>query len=178
MASSATSPQLPSQMPSRGPVSPPPNDILPTLFGGGYGTYEAKPRNYLVSLALHLAVVAGGLWLANYIALNHTVIQQQLTGAVIDISPYILPPGTISGGGGGGGDRDKMNAPEGALPKTARDQFTPPAVVVRNEAPKLPVVPTVVAPEIKMPNAVIGDPMAALAAPPSNGQGADSGIGT
>src|SRR5215472_4022667 len=104
MASSATSPQLPSQMPSRGNVSTPPNDILPTLFGGGYGTYQAKPRNYLVSLALHLAVVAGGLWLANYIAMNHVQIQKDLSGAVIDISPYILPTGSVSGGGGGGGD--------------------------------------------------------------------------
>src|SRR5579864_6236220 len=178
MASSATSPQLPSQMSSAARVSATPaNDILPTLFGAGYGTYEAKPRNYLVSLGLHLLVVAGGLWLANYIAMNHEQIKQELAGA-IDISPYILPPGTISGGGGGGGDRAKMNAPKGVLPKTARDQFTPPAVVVRNEAPKLPVVPTVVAPDIKVPPAVIGDPMAALAAPPSNGTGALSGIGS
>jgi len=178
MASSATSPQLPSPLEPRARVATPPNDILPTLFGAGYGTYQAKPRNYLVSLALPMAVLAGGLWLANYIAVNREQIKQQLAGAVVDISPYILSPGTTSGGGGGGGDREKMNAPKGALPKTARDQFTPPAVVVRNEAPKLPVVPTVVAPEIKVPTAVIGDPLAALAAPPSNGTGANSGIGS
>lgn len=177
MASSATSPQLTPPMGPRGPASNPPNDILPTLFGGGYGTYQAKPRNYLLSVALHFLVLACGLWIANYLAQNREAIKQQLSG-VIDISPYILSPGTPSGGGGGGGDRAKMNAPKGELPKTARDQFTPPAVVVRNEAPKLPVVPTVVAPEIKIAAPVIGDPLAALAAPPSNGTGANSGIGS
>ena len=165
-------------MTTRSAAAAPPTDILPTLFGAGYGTYEVKPRNYLLSLAIHMLVLAGGLWLAAYIAQNHAQIQQKLAGAVIDISPYILSPGTTSGGGGGGGDRAKMNAPKGALPKTAREQFTPPAVVVRAEQPKLEVVPTVVAPQIKVSPAALGDPLAALAAPPSNGTGSNSGIGT
>jgi len=176
MASTVTSPRPP-QMQSRRPASAPPSDILPTLFGSGYGTYEVKPRNYLLSLAIHMLVLAGGFWLAAYLAQNHAQIQQKL-GAVIDISPYILSPGTTSGGGGGGGDRAKMNAPKGALPKTSREQFTPPAVIVRAEQPKLEVVPTVVAPQIKMSPAAMGDPLASLAAPPSNGTGSNSGIGT
>src|SRR5437588_9690292 len=177
MASSVTSPQPP-RMTARSAAAAPPTDILPTLFGAGYGTYEVKPRNYLLSLAIHMLVLAGGLWLAAYIAQNHAQIQQKLAGAVIDISPYILSPGTTSGGGGGGGDLAKMNAPKGALPKTAREQFTPPAVVLRAEQPKLEVVPTVVAPQIKVSPAALGDPLAALAAPPSNGTGSNSGIGT
>ena len=50
------------------------------------------------------------------------------------------------GGGGGGGDRDKLQAPKGKLPKLAMEQITPPAIVVRNEHPKLAVEPTVVVP--------------------------------
>ena len=54
-------------------------------------------------------------------------------------------------------------------------------MVTRNDAPKLPVEPTVVAPpSMKLPNTnmpTIGDPMAKLAGPPSNGIGAGAGIG-
>ena len=68
------------------------------------------------------------------------------------------------GGGGGGGDRDKLQAPKGKLPKLAMEQITPPAMVIRNDHPKLAVEPTVVVPpQIKlasnMPN--IGNPMSA-----------------
>ena len=96
-----------------------------------------------------------------------------------DIPP--LPPSkTVAGGGGGGGDRDKFQAPKGKLPKFAMEQVTPPAVVVRNEAPKLVAEPTVVVPpQIKlasnMPN--LGDPMSSIPAPPSNGTGFGGGIG-
>jgi TonB family protein len=64
-------------------------------------------------------------------------------------------------------------------------QITPPAIVMRNEKPKLAVQPTVVAPpqvhlaENHMPN--LGVPAAAPAmpaAPPSNGTGSGGGIGS
>ncbi len=56
-----------------------------------------------------------------------------------------------AGGGGGGGDRDKLQAPKGKLPKLAMEQITPPAMVIRNDHPKLPVEPTVVVPpQIKL----------------------------
>ena len=87
-----------------------------------------------------------------------------------------------AGGGGGGGDRDKLQAPKGKLPKTAMEQITPPAMVIRNDHPKLPVEPTVVLPpQIKlasnMPN--LGNPMSAVpSGPPSNGTGSGGGIGS
>jgi TonB family protein len=62
------------------------------------------------------------------------------------------------------------------------EQITPPAIVVRNDHPKLPVQPTVVMPpEVKMamnaPN--LGNPTAAMpSGPPSNGTGAGGGIGS
>ena len=74
------------------------------------------------------------------------------------IAPDLTPPlpmtkkaDTTVGGGGGGGDRDKLQAPKGKLPKLAMEQITPPAIVIRNDHPKLPVEPTVVVPpQIKL----------------------------
>jgi protein TonB len=87
-------------------------------------------------------------------------------------------------GGGGGGDRDKLQAPKGKLPKFAMEQITPPAVVIRNEHPKLTAEPTVVMPpQVKLPLAAnmpnLGDPLSKLpAGPPSNGTGSGGGIGS
>jgi len=96
--------------------------------------------------------------------------------------PMQVDPRPAMGGGGGGGERDIVQAPKGKLPKITQEQFTPPVVVVRNDAPKLPVEQSIVAPpNVKLPNAnmpTIGDPMAKLAGPPSNGIGAGAGIGS
>jgi TonB family protein len=98
---------------------------------------------------------------------------------------YMLPPAKQeAGGGGGGGERSKIEAPQGRLPKVSMEQqITPPAIVVRNEHPKLTAEPTVVAPPTvqlasKMPN--LGDP-AAPALPTAvftNGTGSGGGIGS
>jgi hypothetical protein len=65
--------------------------------------------------------------------------------------------------GGGGGDHDKLSASKGALPRSSREQLAPPAVVVRNENPTLPVEPTVVVPpDIHLslpPTGALGDPL-------------------
>jgi len=82
---------------------------------------------------------------------------------------------------GGGGDKDVLQATKGKLPKQSMVQITPPAVVLRNEAPKLAVDPTIVVPpEVKLasnniPN--LGDPMSGSVLP-SNGTGSGSGIGS
>jgi protein TonB len=98
---------------------------------------------------------------------------------------YALPISKqIISGGGGGGDHDPLPAPKGHPPKLAEQQITPPAIVMRNEKPKLAVQPTVVAPptvrlaENHMPN--LGTASAAVmpAAPPSNGTGSGGGIGS
>src|SRR3954468_23927034 len=99
-----------------------------------------------------------------------------------DYIPMQKDPGPSMAGGGGGGDHDIVQAPKGKLPKVAPEQFTPPVVITRNEAPKLPVEPTIVAPpKVNLPNTnmpTIGDPMAKLAGPPSNGVGSSAGIGS
>jgi TonB family protein len=52
-------------------------------------------------------------------------------------------------------------------------------VIKRNESPKLPVPETVVAPNIPLPNmAQLGDPLAKIVGPASNGTGSGGGIGT
>ena len=155
--------------------------IMPTLFGEGYGTYQVRRETFVLSFILH--VVAAGLIVASssFLYSHREEIKQQVTGIVVDISPYILPPSSSkAGGGGGGGDRDKLAASKGALPKSSREQITPPAVVIRNEAPKLAVDPSVVVPpNIPLPHTgQLGDPLSAVLGPPSNGTGSGGGIGS
>jgi len=94
--------------------------------------------------------------------------------------PLLKPSKTSVGGGGGGGDRDVLKQSAGKLPKFSMTQITPPAVVIRNDHPKLAVEATIVIPpqvqlaSNTMPN--LGDPMSHLVLP-SNGTGAGGGIG-
>ena len=66
-------------------------------------------------------MVAAGLiiWSGHWACEHKDEIKQQVVGLVTDISPYMPLPvsKTKAGGGGGGGDRDKLQAPKGALPK-------------------------------------------------------------
>jgi len=154
--------------------------VLPTLFGEGYGTYQVRRETFVISFFLHIVTAAAIVLSSSYLYSHRQEIKQEVTGLVVDISPYVLPPSlTRAGGGGGGGDRDKLAAPKGALPKLSREQITPPAVVIRNEAPKLAVEPTVVVPpNISLPHTgQLGDPLSAVLGPPSNGPGSGGGIG-
>ena len=166
---------MPTSSPARGGARQP--DILPTLFGAGYGTYQTRPRNFIYSFILHTLAVVLIVLITTYIAQHPKIIAEKL-GPVIDISPYLPSSvGGPSGGGGGGGSHEKLVASKGALPKAAPDQITPPTVVQPNE-PKLPIAPTVVAPQmVNPPLPQMGDPLAAVA-PASNGLGSGSGIGS
>ncbi len=180
MSTTTVNPNTPLPRPTRPAVPLRNEDILPTLFGAGYGTYAVQRNPFILSFLAH--VLLGALLVAagSFVWTHQEEIKQQLSGTLIDISPYILPPSTSeAGGGGGGGDRDKLQAPKGALPKQALDQITPPAVVIRNPEPKLAVEPTVVVPpQIKLPQGTLGDPMQAVLSPPSNGIGSGAGIGS
>ncbi|HLH07221.1 MAG TPA: energy transducer TonB [Terriglobales bacterium] len=154
-----------------------------------WGDYDYKKRGAVSSAFLHLAVIGGIIGLT--IAGRHVVqqVKQQETVHLIAPDPSTYMPlstkknDTISGGGGGG-DRDKIVAPKGKLPKLSMQQITPPAMVIRNDHPKLAVEPTVVVPpQVKMNMAAnipnFGDPKTAVpAGPPSNGTGAGGGIGS
>lgn len=149
-----------------------------------WGEYNNTKRGTAGTLALHLALISG---LIAYSLWPHHPAEQQKQQIVDlvapDISVYqpVIKPQEM-GGGGGGGDRAKVEAPAGKLPKVAREQFTPPAVVMRNNKPKLPVEPSVVLPpEIKLASAnvpTLGLPMSKIEGPASNGIGSGSGIGS
>ena len=162
------------------PVSP--EAVLPTLFGQGYHNYDVQPNNFILSFLLHSLAAAMLLYSGIYFHDHKQEIKKQVISLVGgDISPYVLPPSkSQSGGGGGGGDRDKLAASKGALPKLSKEQITPPVAVVRNEAPKLAVDPSVVVPpQIKLPTTgQLGDPLSNVLGPPSNGTGSGGGIGS
>ncbi len=153
-----------------------------------WGDYNYKRPSAWLSLLVHGAAIAGliAVSLVGAKAVKQVVNNEHVTLIAPNLSDY-LPLSTKKnddiGGGGGGGDRDKIQAPQGRLPKLAMEQITPPAMVVRNDNPKLAVEPTVVVPpqvnlaNNKLPN--FGDPKAAIpAGPPSNGTGSGGGIGS
>jgi periplasmic protein TonB len=151
-----------------------------------WGEYNYKKQSASVSLVVHILMVAGLIGLSIWGA---KVVTEKPRQSVELIAPDDIPPLPITpkkpqtmAGGGGGGDRDKLQAPKGKLPKSAMEQITPPAMVIRNDNPKLPVEPTVVLPpQIKLANNMpnIGNPMSSIpSGPPSNGTGAGGGIGS
>ena len=150
-----------------------------------WGAYDNRKSGWAGTVLVHGAVAVA---IAAFYLGGGKVVEAHRPAAVVllpsDISDYLplsnKKHDTI-GGGGGGGDRDKLAAPKGKLPKLAMEQLAPPAVIVRNEHPKLPVEPTVVIPpqvkiaQVNMPT--FGDP-AAPVGPPSNGTGSGGGIGS
>ena len=131
------------------------------------------------SFALHVAALAGILTSGLWVVEHRGDVRRQIV-SVLNESPYILAPGRGEAhGGGGGGDHDKVAASKGTAPKFAKEQLTPPAAVVRDEAPKLAVDPTLVGPpEVQLPqSSQAGDPLAKILTP-SNGTGAGGGIGS
>lgn len=157
------------------------DEILPTLFGVGYGSYPAQQRNFAISAAMHVAMIAilaiAEIWMAKQPApIPHTDFL-----LLTEMSPDALPASLDkSSGGGGGGDKEKLAESEGSVPRFAREQITPPAIVVRNEAPKLVAEPTIVgAPVLTTPpTSQIGNPLSAILQAPSNGTGFNGGLGS
>jgi TonB family protein len=153
-----------------------------------WGSYNYKKRGVVGSTFLHLLAIAGLIAVSIAGARVVKEVQQQATVSIVapDISEYMplsSKQNDTIGGGGGGGDRDKLPAPKGKLPKFAMEQFTPPAMVIRNDNPKLPMEPTVVVPpQVKLAQAALpnfGDPKSIVPnGPPSNGTGSGGGIGS
>ncbi len=171
-------------MPSSSPLSPairrdvsPSTATLTSLFGGSYGQYDVRPNHFLLSFVLHGLIVVLLAASTRFVVVHRQEITQQVINLVpLNISEYFPEK---QAGGGGGGDLDKIQASKGGLPRAAREQFTPPAVRLRNENPKLPMEPTIVAPpELKLPAAAqLGDPFNGALGPLSNGRGSGGGIG-
>lgn len=156
----------------------------PDQIWGQYNNYRAN--GVAVSAIVHVAFV---LLLLSGVFVSHQITQRQERQVVTLIAPspdsYALPVAKkVISGGGGGGDRDVLPAPKGHPPKTALLQITPPAIVMRNERPKLAVQPAVVVPpqvhlaENHMPTLGTSTGPVMPAAPPSNGTGSGGGIGS
>jgi TonB family protein len=150
-----------------------------------WGFYDYKKSGAAVSTVVHIIVIS--LILIGTYYLGKKVVEKPkenvvLLAPVMD-TPIMKPSPKEVAGGGGGGDRDKFQAPKGRIPKQSLEQITPPAIVVRNDHPKLAVTPTVVVPpEVKLQanNTLnLGNPTAPMpSGPPSNGTGSGGGIGT
>jgi protein TonB len=149
--------------------------VMPTMLGVGYGTYQQRPENFLLSFVTHTAALGLMLWL-----LHLTVpakIIPPTTANSVELAPYIpLKVGKDGPSGGGGGDASKLKASAGTPPKAAKQQFTPPTVIVQQKS-KLMIEPTVIADIKTPPNAQLGDPLSKLMTP-SNGVGVGGGIGS
>ncbi len=147
---------------------------------GLYNNYKSKSA--LGSTVVHilaLAIILSGALFARKVV--EEIKPKQTVELIAPDSVALQPSKSISGGGGGGGDRDKLQASKGRLPKKALEQFTPPAVVVRNLHPILPKEATVVmAPDVKLAQLTmptLGDPLS-RASLPSNGVGSGAGLGS
>ncbi len=149
--------------------------VMPTMLGMGYGTYQQRPENFLLSFVTHMGAILLMLWLL-HVAVPAKIIPPTNANAV-DLAPYIpMKVGKGGPSGGGGGDASKLKASTGTPPKAAKQQFTPPTVLVQQKS-KLMIEPTVVADLKVPPSAQIGDPLSKLATP-SNGIGVGGGIGS
>ncbi|HET9838852.1 MAG TPA: TonB family protein [Candidatus Angelobacter sp.] len=149
--------------------------VMPTLLGVGYGTYQVRPENFLLSFVTHGGAIALMLWLL-HVAVPAKIIPPTTANSV-ELAPY-LPQKVGKGGpsGGGGGDASKLKASAGTPPRSAKEQFTPPTVIVQQKS-KLMIEPTVVA-DLRVPqSAQIGDPLSKLMTA-SNGTGVGGGIGS
>ncbi len=153
--------------------------VDPKELQGLWGLYSGnESKAGVTSLLIHVGVVALMFFLASLKPVQN-LVKETVTLVAPDIRPYVAKPmKQQSAGGGGGGAREKLQASKGALPKPAPKQFTPPRVDPPPD-PKLPMLPTVVAPP-DVPNIQAdnyGDPLSRLGIP-SNGVGAGGGIGS
>lgn len=155
-----------------------------------WGDYNYKKKGAILSTVAHALMIGTVVGLTIWGAHTSKVLEkpkEQVTQLVLPadiVMPMTPKKDNDLAGGGGGGDRDKLQAPKGKLPKFAMEQITPPAMVIRNDHPKLEVEPTVVMPpQVKLPiNASLpnlGDPLSKLpSGPASNGIGSGGGIGS
>jgi periplasmic protein TonB len=151
-----------------------------------WGFYDHKKSGAALSTVAHIIVLS--LILVGTYWLGKEVVEKKLPEAVTLVAPdlntpVMKPSRQEVAGGGGGGDRDKFQAPKGRIPKQSLEQITPPAIVVRNDHPKLAVEPTVVVPpqvKLQATNMInLGNPTAPIpSGPPSNGMGSGGGIGS
>ena len=142
---------------------------------GQYDGNESKAG--LLSLLTHVGVL-GLLVFIGSLKPVQDIIKKEYTQLIApNLKPYLPTQKQSSGGGGGGGNRSPLQASKGKLPKPAPRQFTPPRVDPIDN-PKLPMVPSIIAPDLPNITATnMGDPFSNMKTP-SNGTGFGAGIGS
>src|SRR4051794_17295270 len=77
--------------------------VMPTLLGAGYGTYQVRPENFLLSFITHTGVIALMLWLSLHVV--PAKIIPPATANATELAPYVpMKVGKGGPSGGGGGD--------------------------------------------------------------------------
>jgi periplasmic protein TonB len=151
---------------------------LQTLLGEACNPYRARPSSFLAALLVQTGLLALVWWLGYF---SGKVGMHPLTNVISGFAPVsFLPTRDEPSGGGGGGDRGKTAASKGTLPPmTLQDQLTPPQAVLHLPEPKLPEPPSIMAiTDAKLPQlGPLGNPLADVLAPPSNGSGERGGLG-
>ncbi len=150
---------------------------LPSLFGAGYGAYQVRPQNFLLSFLSHVLLIALLLGLAHMAGLvGPKPVDIQHNVIMVGPPPELYHIGKGGQNAGGGGDASKLQASKGTPPKASKTQIVPPQVLPPQQS-KLQVEPTVIA-DLKIPQSnQIGDPLSKLLTP-SNGTGVGGGIGS
>src|SRR5437016_2928739 len=83
--------------------------VMPTLFGAGYGTYQVRPENFLLSFVTHTLVLGLIFWLVHFTVGQIPVKKEKTNFNVTTLEPYVpTKVGAKAGGGGGGGDASKI----------------------------------------------------------------------
>jgi TonB family protein len=150
--------------------------VIPSLFGTGYGAYEVRPENFLLSFLTHALAIGALLWLFHLTVRVPDKLEHFNATSIVLSPPPLMHVGTRAGGGGGGGEASKLKASAGSPPKATMEQQLAPPVVVAQQKSKLMVTPTIVA-DMKIPQtSQVGDPLSKLMTP-SSGTGVTSGIG-
>jgi|GEM_PF-576307 periplasmic protein TonB len=143
--------------------------------------YKFRSTSLIYSVVVHVTMVLAILFVP--MALWNEAKKQAAHVPLIEPGQIVLdlpPKPDKSGGGGGGGRREPIPASKGKLPRTSDKQLTPPTPKIVNLEPVLPAEPTVIVPQLNLPNvdlASLGDPLG-IPGPPSSGPGTGGGIGT
>jgi TonB family protein len=143
-----------------------------------WGMYDGgKSKAGIMSLLTHAVVIGLMIFLGSLKPVQDLVKKEYTQLVAPNLKAYIPVQKQSSGGGGGGGNRAPLQASKGKLPKPAPRQFTPPRVDPI-ENPKLPMAPSIIAPDLPNITATnMGDPFSGMKVP-SNGTGFGGGIGS
>ena len=145
-------------------------------------TAQENGGSRFASLAVHIVVLAGVLWIG--LQLPKQIVQPATTVTHVDFTlfappppPKIMPVAKKMGGGGGGGAHEIVEPTKGQPPKVAPVQLLAPQLA-RLESPKLPVEPTM---QVRIPDSTapahLGAPDSPQIVLASQGMGSGSGFG-